>query len=139
MTPSCPLWQAFVLRELTVEAAELLQSIAEASSLTKDNVKGAVLAVPKIFFFNGDDPEAPDCSSETASRARSRGIAAVAGVEELRKPVGMVRVVSPRGGGALEKGGRCPLCMGRLRPWVRPSRDVRRTLASFAPWSALMT
>ena len=50
----------------------------------------------------------PSSSSETASRARSRGMAAVAGVEELRKPVGMVRGVSPRGGGALEKGGALP-------------------------------
>ena len=33
-------------------------TVADASSLTKENIKGAVLAVPKIFYY---DSKAPQC------------------------------------------------------------------------------
>ena len=35
--------------------------VADASSLTKENIKGAVLAVPKIFYYDSDDSKAPQC------------------------------------------------------------------------------
>ena len=38
-----------------------MQTVADAPSLTVDTVKGVVLAVPKIFYYDANDEGAPGC------------------------------------------------------------------------------
>ena len=53
--------QALKPREISVEEYASLQPVAYSPELTVNNVKGAVLAVPKTFYYDADDAEAPDC------------------------------------------------------------------------------
>ena len=56
-----PCWQAFALREVSAEDVEHMLTVADSATLTESNITGAVLAIPKVFFYNEKDENAPIC------------------------------------------------------------------------------